>query len=52
VRILVNFGHYTGWSIHCLADDARTILTRWTDVFREETMLRLFRARGATEDAL
>jgi hypothetical protein len=52
VRVLVNFQHYDGWSIHCLAEDAHTVLTEWTRVSSGETMLRLFRACGANEETM
>jgi hypothetical protein len=52
VRILVNFMQRNGWSVHCLAEDAKTVLSPWTDVASESTMLRLFRACGATDEAM
>jgi hypothetical protein len=50
VRILVNFMHRNGWSIHCLADDARTVIGPRLDMAKEATMLRLLRASGATDE--
>ena len=52
MRILVNFMHRDSWSIRCSAEDARTIMSKWTRVSSEETMLRLVRACGANEDAM
>jgi hypothetical protein len=48
VRILVNFMHRDRWSIHCLASDCQTLVSQWVTVRTEETLLRLFKASGAT----
>ena|ERR1700733_988250 len=48
VRILVNFMHRDGWSVHCLAADARTLISGWVMVRTNETLLRLLKASGAT----
>jgi hypothetical protein len=47
VRILVNFMHRDGWSIHCLAADCHTLVSQWVTVRTEATLLRLLKASGA-----
>jgi hypothetical protein len=37
-----------GWSVHCLAADCRTLVSQWVTVSTEATLLRIFRASGAT----
>jgi hypothetical protein len=41
-----------GWTVHCLSSDARTGISPHIRVAKESTLLRLFRAIGATEDVL
>jgi hypothetical protein len=48
MRILVNFMHRDGWSVHCLAPDCKTPISQWVTIQTEETLLRLFKASGAT----
>jgi hypothetical protein len=48
MRLLVNFMHRDGWSIHCLAADCKTLVSQWVMVRTEETLLRLLKASGAT----
>jgi hypothetical protein len=48
VRILVNFMNRDGWSLHCLAPDCQTLVSRWVTVRTEATLLRLLKAGGAT----
>jgi hypothetical protein len=48
MRILVNFMHRDGWSVHCLAPDCKTLVSQWVTVCTEETLLRLLKASGAT----
>jgi hypothetical protein len=52
MRVLINFQHRKGWNIHTLAEDCKTPLGPWRDVASEETMLRLFRYLGATDEAM
>jgi hypothetical protein len=52
VRILVDSTHRDGWSIHLLAENANTVLTKWTVVASQDMMLRLFRACGAKDDVI
>jgi hypothetical protein len=52
VRILVNYMHRDGWSVHTLAKDARTPIGPWIDVAGESTLLRLLRACGATDEGM
>ena len=48
MRILVNFMHRDGWSVHCLAPDCQTLVSQWVTLDTEETLLRLLKASGAT----
>jgi hypothetical protein len=53
MRILVNFMHRDGWSLHCvaadcLAPDCKTLVSQWVTVRTDETLLRLLKASGAT----
>jgi hypothetical protein len=48
MRILVNFMHRDGWSVHCLAGDCKTLISGWVTVRTEGTLLRLLKASGAT----
>jgi hypothetical protein len=52
VRVIVNFQHRKGWNIHTMAEDCRTRLGPYRDVASEETLLRLFRYLGASEEAM
>jgi hypothetical protein len=48
MRTLVNFIRRDGWFIHCLAADCRTLISRRVMVCSDQTLLRLFKASGAT----
>jgi hypothetical protein len=48
MRILVNFMQRNDWHIHCLAEDCKTRVSEWITVRRDETLLRLLQACGAT----
>ena len=48
MRILVNFMHRDGWSVHCLAPDCKTLVSQRVTVRTEATLLRLLKASGAT----
>lgn len=53
MRILVHaFEPREGWIIQCLADDARTTVAPHSRVASYESVLRLFRYVGATEEAM
>ena len=52
MRVIVNFQHRKGWNIHTMAEDCRTRLGPYRDVASEETLLRLFRYLGASEEAM
>jgi hypothetical protein len=52
VRVIVNFQHRKGWNIHTMAEDCQTRLGPYRDVASEETLLRLFRYLGASDDAM
>jgi hypothetical protein len=47
--MLINFMRRGTWSIHCLADDAKTPVSGWVTVRDDSTLLRLFRACGASK---
>jgi hypothetical protein len=52
MRVLVNFQHRGDWSIHCLAEDAKTLISGWVTVQTDSTLLRLLKVAGASVDEL
>lgn len=52
MRVIVNFQLHLGWQIHTIAEDCRTVLGPFMDVSSEQTLVKLFRYLGATEEAL
>jgi hypothetical protein len=52
MRILVNFMFRDTWSVHCLAADGKTPISQWLTVRKDETLLRLFKASGATPEQM
>jgi hypothetical protein len=52
MRILINFQHYGGWSVHCMAEDCKTSISPFLDVASLETLRRLLRHSGADEDEM
>jgi hypothetical protein len=53
MRIWVNFMHRdTTWSVQCLAEDARTVISPHVRIARDSTLLNLLRASGADEDTV
>jgi hypothetical protein len=53
MRIWVNFMHRENtWSVHCLAEDARTVISPHVRIARDSTLLNLLRASGADEDTV
>jgi hypothetical protein len=53
MRIWVNFMHHGNtWSVQCLAEDARTVISPHVRIARDSTFLNLLRASGADEDAV
>jgi hypothetical protein len=50
MRIWVNFMRLdTTWSVQCLAEDARTVISPHVRIARDSTLLNLLRASGADE---
>jgi hypothetical protein len=50
MRIWVNFiRRDTTWSVQCLAEDARTVISPHVRIARDSTLLNLLRASGADE---
>ena len=53
MRIWVNFMHRdTTWSVQCLAEDARTVISPHVRIARDSTLLNLLRASGANEETV
>jgi hypothetical protein len=53
MRIWVNFMHRDNtWSVQCLAEDARTVISPHVRIARKSTLLNLLRASGADEDTV
>src|ERR1700678_586983 len=52
MRILANFMLRDTWSVHCVAQDCKTLVSEWVTVKTDETLLRLLKASGATEQNL
>jgi hypothetical protein len=50
MRIWVNFKRLDStWSVQCLAEDARTVISPHVRIARDSTLLNLLRASGANE---
>jgi len=52
MRVLVNYMHRQGWSVHCLADDAKTSISPYVTMREQTTLVRLLRACGLTDEGL
>jgi hypothetical protein len=53
MRIWLNFMHRDNtWSVQCLAEDARTVISPYVRIARDSTLLNLLRASGADEDTI
>jgi hypothetical protein len=53
MRIWVNFTHHGNtWSVQCLAEDARTVISPQVRIARDSTFLNLLRLSGADEAAV
>jgi hypothetical protein len=53
MRIWVNFTrHDPTWSVQCLSEDARTVISPQVRIARESTLLNLLRASGADEPTI
>jgi hypothetical protein len=53
MRIWVNFTHHGNtWSVQCLAEDGRTVISPHVRIARDSTFLNLLRVSGADEDAV
>jgi hypothetical protein len=50
MRILVNLQDNDGWWIHCIAEDARTPISPFVSVASVQSLIRLLRYVGATEE--
>jgi hypothetical protein len=48
MRVLVNFMYRDTWSVHCLAEDAKTLISGWVTVRTDATLLRLLKCAGAS----
>ena len=51
-RIWLNFIHRGDWFVHCLAEDARTVISPHVRIAKESTLLGMLRASGADEDTV
>ena len=53
MRILVNFIHYKYvWRFHCMAEDARTLISPFVPVENLDALRQLLLAAGADEEAM
>jgi hypothetical protein len=52
VKIWLNFMHRGDWFVHCLAEDARTVISPHVRIKTDATLLKLLRAAGADEDTI
>jgi hypothetical protein len=53
MRIWVNYTHHGNtWSVQCLAEDARTVISPQVRIARDSTFLNLLRLSGADEAAV
>ena len=52
MRILVNFQHYKGWCVHCLAEDCKTVVGPYVDVASLDTLRRLLQYAGADAEGM
>ena len=52
MRIRVNFMFRGTWSVHCVAADGKTPISQWLTIRKEETLLRLLVASGATPEQM
>jgi hypothetical protein len=52
MRVFLNFMHRGDWFVHCLAEDARTVISPHVRVAKDSTLLNLLRAAGADEDTI
>jgi hypothetical protein len=53
MRICVSFMHHGAtWSVQCLAEDARTVISPHVRIARDSTLLNLLRACGANEETV
>ena len=49
---MVNYMERDGWSVHCLAEDARTPISPYVDVAGLPTLIKLMRYVGATDEKI
>jgi hypothetical protein len=52
VRIIVNFIQRDGIAIHCIAEDAKTVVSGWSSVPDQPTLERLLRYAGTTDSEI
>jgi hypothetical protein len=52
MRIRVNFMFRDTWSVHCVAADGKTPISQWLTIRKDETLLRLLVASGATPEQM
>jgi hypothetical protein len=52
LTVIVNFMHRDGWSVHCLAEDAKTSISPFLTVKQYSTLIRLLRACGASDEKI
>ena len=52
MRVLVNFMHREGWSVHCLAEDTRTCIGPYINMPEQTTLIKLLSACGLNDHGL
>jgi hypothetical protein len=52
MRVWLNYMWNEGWFVHCLASDARTVISPHVRVAKDSTLLGLLRVVGADEETL
>jgi len=52
MRVIVNFMKCNGISIHCIADDAKTVVSGWSTVPDQATLEKLLRYVGAIDSEI
>lgn len=52
MRVLLNFMHREGWSVHCLAEDAKTAISPFLIVKKTRHPDPLLRTSGASDEKI
>ena len=52
MKVLVNCLHWDGWSVHCIAEDCKTVLSPFVDVESLAVLRKLLRCAGASDDEM